>query len=108
MFHKANVMQIEEILLRVMQSQKELKEEVQMLTKKLEAGVEPKQEPDEIIDIKEVSRITGYTVNTIYSKKSKKEIPFLEYDGIPLRFNKSAIIEWIDNKYKKRSNAKNK
>ena len=48
----------------------------------------------EIIGLKAVCELTGYSKPTIYSKTSKNEIPHFKRDS-KLLFRKSDIIEWM-------------
>lgn len=54
---------------------------------------------DDIIDINGASKITGLSVPTIYSKVSKREIPFSKPEGSKrLYFSKSELIEYVKTK----------
>jgi predicted DNA-binding transcriptional regulator AlpA len=48
----------------------------------------------DIIFVKEVSKITGYEISTLYSKVSRSEIPVLSRKK-PLTFSKKEIISWL-------------
>jgi hypothetical protein len=53
----------------------------------------PAQNEDTIF-IVDVMRITGYKKNTVYTKVSRLQIPYLSRCR-PLTFSKDAIIQWI-------------
>lgn len=48
----------------------------------------------DIIFVKEVSKLTGYKISTLYSKVSRSEIPVLSRKK-PLTFSKKEIITWL-------------
>jgi excisionase family DNA binding protein len=50
---------------------------------------------DSPIYIQEAALLLGYTVKTLYTKCSRREIPFSKKGGI-LRFNKSELLNWIN------------
>lgn len=54
------------------------------------------KEENEFIFINEVSKLTGYTKSTLYSKVCRFETPVLSRNK-PLTFSKKAIINWINN-----------
>jgi len=54
----------------------------------------PKQEIPEVFGTKLAAKISGYSVATIYSKTSKKEIPFFKRDNLVL-FRKDLFFEWL-------------
>lgn len=55
----------------------------------------------EILNIIEVSELTGYARQTIYGFVSDGKIPFLKRPGSKaLRFNRTAILEWMSNSTK--------
>jgi excisionase family DNA binding protein len=55
---------------------------------------EPRPEPDNPITIKDVAKLTGLTVPTLYSYCQRNEIPYNK-KGNRLYFFKSNILEWI-------------
>lgn len=56
---------------------------------------EPQPEPDNPLSIKEVAKLTGLTVPTLYGYVQRNEIPFYK-KGNRLYFFKSEILEnWI-------------
>ncbi len=57
------------------------------------------QESD-LCSVKEAAKILGYTTSTVYSKTSKKAIPFIK-QGKMLRFSKTDLNAWINSGKKK-------
>jgi len=55
---------------------------------------EPQPEPNNPIGIKEVAKLTGLTVPTLYGYCQRNEIPYNK-KGNRLYFFKSSIIDWI-------------
>ena len=55
-----------------------------------------KVDEKKVIDINEVSTLTGLKLNTIRAKVFRNEIPCFQ-KGKPLLFKKEAILEWINN-----------
>lgn len=55
---------------------------------------EPQSEPDNPLSIKDVAKLTGYTVPTLYGYCQRNEIPFSKKSH-RLFFFKSEIIDWI-------------
>lgn len=47
-----------------------------------------------LIDVRELSRLTGLSVNTLYSWVSQRRIPFVKC-GRLTKFDLQAIDEWI-------------
>jgi excisionase family DNA binding protein len=47
-----------------------------------------------LIDVRELSRLTGLSVNTLYSWVSQGKIPFVKW-GRLTKFDLQAIDEWI-------------
>ena len=52
---------------------------------------------EEIIDIDEVIKITGLKKPTIYALRQQQKIPHF-YFGRLLRFKRSAILHWLENR----------
>ncbi len=50
---------------------------------------------NDYIDCKEVARMTGYKVSTVYSKVSRREIPALSRNK-PLTFSRKGINNWLE------------
>ena len=48
----------------------------------------------DIITIHQASSLTGYAVQTLYGKVSRKEIPFMKKGG-KLWFSRKELIEWV-------------
>lgn len=70
---------------------------VEEFLKLQEQTIDSKIQPEvknEIIDIDEVVKITGYKKNTIYSKTSNRTIPFHKR-GNKIIFKRSEIEEWL-------------
>jgi len=57
--------------------------------------ITPSKEESDIIQIKEVARITCFMISTIHTKVSKGEIP-THTRGKPLLFSKKIILKWLD------------
>ena len=72
----------------------QLTNEVLELKKILLQNVEPQQENDNPLNIKEVAILTGLTVPTLYGYCQRNEIPFNK-KGNRLYFFKSEILDWI-------------
>jgi len=50
----------------------------------------------DIVGLKEICSLTGYSRHTIYRKTSKHEIPFIKRPGgRKIFFSKKAILDWI-------------
>jgi excisionase family DNA binding protein len=50
----------------------------------------------DIVGLKEICLLTGYSKHTIYRKTSRHEIPFIKRPGgRKIFFSKKAILEWI-------------
>lgn len=49
---------------------------------------------NDIIYLEDVMELTSYKDSTVYSKVSRKEIPFVS-GGRPLTFSREEIIQWI-------------
>jgi len=52
----------------------------------------------EILTINEVVALTGLTRGTIYVLKYKDEIPYFKFGPRLLRFKRSEIIQWMENR----------
>lgn len=72
----------------------DLKNEVSEMKALLLQRVEPQQETDNPLSIKEVAKLTGLSVPTIYGYCQRREIPYTK-QGNRLRFFKGEIIFWI-------------
>lgn len=48
-----------------------------------------------LINIQELSRMTGFTVGTLYQFCSQKRLPFLRFSRRCIRFDVNEIMEWI-------------
>lgn len=65
---------------------------------KIENLVSELQPPqDDIINVIELMRLTGYSRQTIYQKNHNGEIPGVIKFGRFIRFRRSIIISWIEN-----------
>ena len=54
---------------------------------------------DELIDIKELARMTNFSIHTFYEMISEKRLPFPVYKfGRAVRFKRSDVLKWIDSK----------
>lgn len=53
------------------------------------------QQTKKRLNIKEASEYTGYSVNTLYGKVNREEIPFYKM-GAKLFFDPEALDKWID------------
>ena len=54
----------------------------------------------EMIDVKEVSRMTGLCISSIYTKISRLELPFIKF-GRAVRFYREDIKKWIEQQREK-------
>ena len=65
----------------------------------LDADVQKKKDQeDEYISIDELSSITGLSKQTIYGKRSRRQLPGTYKFGRELRFNREEILEWMKSK----------
>ena len=71
---------------------------LQELKKELDAEVQKKDQEDEYISIDELSSITGLSKQTIYGKRSRRQLPGTYKFGRELRFNREEILEWMKSK----------
>ncbi len=92
-------MKIEKYFMQMEENYKVLNEQLQMLDKKIENGLQPKQEPDEILDVYGVMELTHLAKQTIYCLKNDGKIPFFKFGGRLLRFHKNEIIAWMLNRH---------
>ncbi len=58
------------------------------------------QQANQLLNVNEVSKITGFAKQTIYQKVCNKSIPFYKI-GRSTRFRRSEIMNWIENKENK-------
>jgi len=72
----------------------DLKNEVKEMKALLLNKAEPQQEANNPLSIKEVAKLTGLTVPTLYGYCQRNEIPYHK-KGNRLYFFKSNIIDWI-------------
>ena len=72
----------------------DLKNEVSEMKALLLQRVEPQQETDNPLSIKDVAELTGLKVATLYGYCQRREIPYHKR-GNRLRFFKAEIINWI-------------
>ena len=57
-----------------------------------------KLKADRILKAEHISSWLGYSMQTVYNKVYKKEIPFIRLGGKTLRFKQNEIEEWINGK----------
>lgn len=55
---------------------------------------------DELMNINEVAKFLDESIQSIYSRTSKRTIPFYK-KGKKLLFKKTEILDWLDNQKKK-------
>ena len=72
----------------------ELRNDLSELKNLILKRVEPQHQPDNPLNIKEVSQLTGLTVPTLYGYCQRNEIPYSK-KGNRLYFFKSEILLWI-------------
>ena len=72
----------------------DLKNEVSEMKALLLQGLEPQQETDNPLSIRDVATLTGLKVATLYGYCQRREIPYHKR-GHRLRFFKVEIINWI-------------
>ncbi len=74
----------------------QLVEEIQKLSKKVEELKNPVLEKDEMFTVQEAGDFLNLTLPTMYSKVSKREIPFIKPKGTKrLYFSKFALMEYL-------------
>jgi predicted DNA-binding transcriptional regulator AlpA len=56
--------------------------------------VQEKKSLNDIIYIDDVSLLTGYKKNTVYTKVCRRQIPIIS-NGRPLTFSKEEIVQWM-------------
>ncbi len=67
----------------------------QLLNEKPTRSVnQPKEEIPEYFGAKTAAKISGYSLNTIYSKTSRKEIPHIKRNNKVL-FNRNDFLSWL-------------
>jgi len=71
---------------------------LQELKANLDAEAQKKDQEDEYISIDELSAITGLSKQTIYGKRSRRQLPGTYKFGRELRFNREEIEKWIASK----------
>lgn len=74
----------------------QLVNEIGSLRTKVEALQQPKVDQDEMLTIQEAGELLNLTVPTMYSKVSKREIPFIKPKGTKrLYFSRIELIEYL-------------
>jgi excisionase family DNA binding protein len=74
----------------------QLVNEIESLRNKVEALQQPKVDQDEMLTIQEAGELLNLTVPTMYSKVSKREIPFIKPKGNKrLYFSRIELIEYL-------------
>ena len=58
----------------------------------------PESEPRLLLDVKEVSRLTGFSVGTLYHWVSQRRVPFVRLSGRCIRFRPSDLEAWLAEK----------
>lgn len=59
-------------------------------------GAEERDERPLLIDIRELSRLTGISVGTLYHWAAASKIPCVRLSKRALKFRKDSILEWIE------------
>ncbi len=93
-------MSIEQLLCEVIKKQEDILDHFNNLSSKWENSISTIDKNDEILTIEDVTKITKYKKNTIYCMVSKGEIPHFKASPKALRFNKTEILRWMENKYR--------
>lgn len=75
-----------------------LSEQIQNLSQQLQSKEKPSYDVDDIIDIYGVMELTGLAKQTIYCFRNSGAIPYFKFGERSLRFYKTEIIEWMENR----------
>jgi excisionase family DNA binding protein len=63
-------------------------------------GVEPTEQPEQLLTVQEAAQFLNLTVPTIYSKVSRNELPFMK-QGKRLYFSSTELMEYVKQGRKK-------
>ena len=55
----------------------------------------PPPDPDQLLSVKQVAALTGYTAGTIYQLIFRKKIPFTKPGGSKVMFRRGDLNDWI-------------
>jgi excisionase family DNA binding protein len=55
-------------------------------------------EDEQLLDIRKVAALTGFSVGTLYHWVSQRKIPFIRFSNRCVRFRRCDIQKWISEK----------